>query len=480
MQPTPVLVLDNGASTIKTGIVAPGGHEEPLAADARIVTNAIVRQTKGEKKTYFGHEFDRCRDFSSLHFRLPFERGYLTDWDAQKAIWDGLFYAKDGLKVNTSETSLIITEPYFNLPNIQDQYDQFVFEEYDFQSCYRCTPASLLQYGTLFSSEGYQGAPECMLIVDSGFSFTHVVPLMSGKVLWKSVRRRVWSTPWVGLDVGGKFLTNYLKELLSFRQYDLMGETYITNDVKERCCYVSTNYKEDMEFSRFEPSKIVQEYILPRYSENRPGRVKTQEDVLTGEDDVLRMNTERFAVGELLFRPSDIGLPQAGLSYTISDAISSLPEDVQGLFWANIGLIGGNARLPGFRNRLMTELRSLAPAEHEVRIYESSNPIIAAYLAGAEFARQPGLANVCVTRAEYQEAGSRACRRKFKYATWQAREEDEETTQGSRKDMGTNAGMSSSRTRPKGSKTQEGVLDSAAGAERKPLRSSRSRTATKS
>ena len=28
-----------------------------------------------------------------------------------------------------------------------------------------------------------------MLIVDSGFSFTHVVPLMGGKVLWKGVRR---------------------------------------------------------------------------------------------------------------------------------------------------------------------------------------------------------------------------------------------------------------------------------------------------
>ena len=52
------------------------------------------------------------------------------------------------------------------------------------------------------------------------------------------------------LDVGGKLLTNYLKELLSFRQFDLMGETYITNDVKERCCYVSTNYDADMELSR--------------------------------------------------------------------------------------------------------------------------------------------------------------------------------------------------------------------------------------
>jgi actin-related protein 6 len=32
----------------------------------------------------------------------------------------------------------MITEPYFNLPNIQEVYDQFIFEEYGFKSYYRC------------------------------------------------------------------------------------------------------------------------------------------------------------------------------------------------------------------------------------------------------------------------------------------------------------------------------------------------------
>ncbi|KAL5501338.1 ARP6_1 [Sanghuangporus vaninii] len=149
---------------------------------------------------------------------------------------------------------------------------------------------------------------------------------------------------------------------------------------------------------------------------------------------------------------------------------------MQGLFWANIGLIGGNVRLPGFRNRLMSELRSLEPAEHEVRIYDHpSGPIIVAYLAGAGFVRQPGLANVCVTRAEYQEAGSRTYRRKFKYATWQVREDGERTPQGPGKDTGNNAGLARSRTRSRGSKTQGDVEDSRA--ERKRSRSSRSRAA---
>lgn len=79
------------------------------------------------------------------------------DWDAQKAIWDGMFSSEvfgvsveiscfkcrqrlnRSVKINASEYSLLMTEPYFNLPNIQDVYDQLVFEEYEFQSYYRCT-----------------------------------------------------------------------------------------------------------------------------------------------------------------------------------------------------------------------------------------------------------------------------------------------------------------------------------------------------
>lgn len=46
--------------------------------------------------------------------------------------------------MHTAESSLLITEPYFNLPNLQNVYDQFVFEEYDFQSYYRCAREYLL------------------------------------------------------------------------------------------------------------------------------------------------------------------------------------------------------------------------------------------------------------------------------------------------------------------------------------------------
>lgn len=45
-------------------------------------------------------------------------------------------------QINPSETSLLVTEPYFNLPNIAETYDQMVFEEWEFDSYFRCTRES--------------------------------------------------------------------------------------------------------------------------------------------------------------------------------------------------------------------------------------------------------------------------------------------------------------------------------------------------
>lgn len=91
---------------------------------------------------------------------------------------------------------------------------------------------------------------------------------------------------------------------------------------------------------------------------------------MTDTDQILMMNNERFTVPELIFRPDDIGmliwyayyyqivmssmqgLDQAGLAETIALSISLMPDDLQGMFWSNIGLIGGNTKFPGFRNRM--------------------------------------------------------------------------------------------------------------------------------
>ncbi len=48
------------------------------------------------------------------------------------------------------------------------------------------------------------------------------------------------------INVGGKHLTNYLKEIISYRQLMVMDETYVINQVKEELCFVSNDFDLDI------------------------------------------------------------------------------------------------------------------------------------------------------------------------------------------------------------------------------------------
>jgi actin-related protein 6 len=49
------------------------------------------------------------------------------------------------------------------------------------------------------------------------------------------------------IDVGGKLLTNQLKDVISFRQWNMMDETYVMSQVKEACCFVTRDIRRDLE-----------------------------------------------------------------------------------------------------------------------------------------------------------------------------------------------------------------------------------------
>ena len=52
------------------------------------------------------------------------------------------------------------------------------------------------------------------------------------------------------ISVGGKHLTNYLKEVISYRQLMVMDETFVINQVKEELCFVSTCFENDMRIAK--------------------------------------------------------------------------------------------------------------------------------------------------------------------------------------------------------------------------------------
>ncbi|XP_033103778.1 actin-related protein 6-like, partial [Anneissia japonica] len=70
------------------------------------------------RKQYICNQIDDCKDLSSLFYVLPFQKGYLVNWDVQRQVWDHVF-GKDVMNLDCSESTIIITEPYFNFLAIQ-------------------------------------------------------------------------------------------------------------------------------------------------------------------------------------------------------------------------------------------------------------------------------------------------------------------------------------------------------------------------
>ena len=422
--PERTLVVDNGADTIKAGFAS----KSPSVDNCHVIPNCIAK-VPGSQKTWVGAQWDHCTDFAEMAFRRPVQKGYLVNWEAEREIWDQEFFDKGAkLYCDPHETNLILSEAPNGPAALQTNCDQMVFEEFEFAAYRRCTGASLNAWHDLPKlfrdpqrTEVEASPVECVLVVDAGYSHTTVTPVYKGRPINQAVRR---------LEIGGKFMTNYLKEMLSVRQMDVRDEVHMVNRMKEDTCYVSSDFRADMEKVRRDPlgSGIVVDYVMPDYTTRKRGEKRAHDPTTKKQmnklgfvqkengvhEYVVTLGNERFTVPELIFNPSDIGMPQAGLAEVIMQSLSKVPSGLWTIMLSNVLVVGGTPNLPGFAERLYAELRQIAPTECLVRVARAGGLDKATWLGGARLAsNRDALKENVVTRQDYLEHGSARLSRWF-------------------------------------------------------------------
>ena len=304
---------------------------------------------------------------------------------------------------------------------IQESLDEIAFEEFGFDGLFRAPAADLAAYRNFRTVGGGGGGGAaagprlnagCM-IVDSGFAFTHAIPYFNCRRIDAGIRR---------MDVGGKMLTNYLKRQVSFRQLDLNDETYVVNQMKEDVCFVSQNYTADAITAAKKPNEngLLLQYMLPDFESTVRGSIRSREDMLRhiatdGDGQSVRLSNERFSVPELLFQPSDAGVHQVGVSDCVVGSVAALPAAVQPSLLANVSIVGGCGRIPGFKDRLAREVRAGASTVYaEVNVLMDEAPELQAWHGGSMLAKTAAFSDsMVVTRAEYNEEGHELCKARF-------------------------------------------------------------------
>ena len=105
---------------------------------------------------------------SGLFYQLPFQKGYLINWDIESQVWNRIF-GKECFNLDFAQTDLVFTEPYFNFTSVKEAVNEVFFEEYQFQSILISNPAALsaLEYAATQVREAENlnlNGSACMLV----------------------------------------------------------------------------------------------------------------------------------------------------------------------------------------------------------------------------------------------------------------------------------------------------------------------------
>ena len=393
-----VIVVDNGAGALKAGLAG--------AADPKTVAPNMVARSAGLSRVLVGSEVDALGHFFGISALRPADQGYVVNWDLQRDIWHHTFQQDLGLA--PSEHGLLVTSPPFTPAVLAEQMIEIAMEDLRFQR-FLCRPAPQLAAHRFGAGPGGAGAG-AGVVVDVGFSFTHVVPFFEGKPLHQGIRR---------LDVGGKLLTNLLKEEVSHHSVNVMEETYVVEAMKKELCFVSQDPGRELDAAAARKSPYRLEYVLPDGVHVERGYVKPREEAGRAEpsqvhlppgkrvkQQVALVNQERFMVPEALFHPSNVGLAQAGVAECVQQALEACPDVLQAALASNVVVVGGTTKLPGFLPRLERELRPLLPDDVEPAVVAPADPEGYAWRGGSALGAGPEYAKLSFSQADYQEEGA--------------------------------------------------------------------------
>lgn len=446
------VVIDNGQYSLKFGVTE---QEVPYSTP-----NCIIRTQ--DKRIYLGSTLstnERMKDLamtagslSGIAFERPIRNGQCYQWNLEHQIWDNAFIHSNCDSGNgdfLDDANLLYVETPVTLSKFQNMADQILFEEYNIGSLVRTSAPTLAPWldanGANAHNEGYKNFE---LVIDSGFEATWIVPMINGIPYYKAIKK---------LPIAGKFLNSYLREIISFRHYNIVEEPVLVNAIKEQTCYVAEDFNANLDkLTRLKQntSKLIDSdlsllYILPNNKTDFKGfplkdKTKmTQNELLKlkstleksnmryehdddDDDDLgqdlansqsLLLTDERFMIPELLFRPQLSGVHKAGLIQTIKASLDAVPELLRPLLTNNIVCMGGTANLPGFSNRIVKDLDSEVPIEAQTNALNFDNVCddksYLSWYAGKSFFAKGGFDKVKITREEYNEFGAEYVQDKF-------------------------------------------------------------------
>jgi centractin len=128
---------------------------------------------------------------------------------------------------------------------------------------------------------------------------------------------------------------------------------------------------------------------------------------------VIHVGSEKFRACEALFNPALLGKECLGVPALLVQCISRCDMDLRRTLFSHITLAGGSTLFDGFGDRLLSEVRRLAPRDTRIKIWAPPDRILSTWIGGSILASLATFKNMWVTKKEYDEGGRNAIYRKM-------------------------------------------------------------------
>ncbi|KAJ8025418.1 Alpha-centractin [Holothuria leucospilota] len=367
------VVIDNGSGVIKAGFA---GDQTPKCHFPNFVGRPKhVRVMAGalEGDIFIGRKAVEHRGL--LNIRYPMEHGIIKDWNDMERIWH-FIYSKDQLQTFSEEHPVLLTEAPLNPRKNRERAAEVFFETFNVPALFISMQAILSLYATGRTTG---------VVLDSGDGVTHSVPIYEGFALPHSIMR---------VDLAGRDVTRYLQMLLRKEGFNFhtTAEREIVKTIKEvslKACFLSINPQKEESSSQAEKSV----FTLP-------------------DGSPLEVGPAKFRAPELLFRPDLIGEECEGLHEVLTYAIQKSDMDLRRTLYLNIVLSGGSTLFKGFGDRLLSEVKGLAPYDVKIRIAAPQERLYSTWIGGSILASLDTFKKMWVSKKEYDDEGVRAIHRK--------------------------------------------------------------------
>lgn len=413
------IVLDMGNSSTRIG------YAGETCPKADIPSQVVVSGGEEKKAKFIGD--NRLYSWQpNAQVVSPFVDGELANWDIFEELLSQAY--EHHLNVLPAHHPLLIAEPAWHCPKTRETITEIAMEKFQIPAFYLAKSPVLAALAT---------GRHTALVLDCGAAWSTATPVYEGYVLNKN--KTLQRQQFAGSAISAEVLKQFEKLGIDVVPQYMVSKKFPVG-AGEPAHYVKAARENTSDsFHKAQVARVVDEFKETTLQVAETG---FQEDAVTAlptrgfefpNGFNYGFSAERFAIPEILFRPSislqapvtkdashataagddmDVVTPDAKPQYDslqtlVSKAIDSCDIDIRHLLAQNVLVTGGTSFIPGFLDRLQFELDQ---NKYNLRVKINAPAVwlerkFSAWIGGSILASLGTFHHMWISQSEYKEHG---------------------------------------------------------------------------